>query len=151
MITGLSRHQKDGNLTEIEEKCGLIGQISGVSGLRVLIVDDHPDVRSMIRMVLADLPNIEIAEEQQGEVALKRLEESRYDLLIADINMPGMDGVTLVEKAQEIRPTKFIIITGEGMKAIFRAAKSLGTGEYLAKPFTRDILLETVDTVMKAA
>ena len=94
---------------------------------RILVVDDEASIRDLLAKTLA------LAE---YDVALSRVRASEYDLLIADLRMPGMDGLTLVRQVKGIRAElPVIIITGFSSETSAIEAVNLGVAGYLRKPF----------------
>src|SRR5512142_1590449 len=70
---------------------------------RILVVDDEASIRELLTKTLA-LAEYEVETAGDGATAVQRLRESAYDLLIADLKMPGMDGLSLIRQAKRIRP-----------------------------------------------
>lgn len=102
---------------------------------RVLVVDDEASIRELLSKTLA-LEKYDVDTAADGPAALDRMRESDYDLLIADLKMPGMDGLTLVRKARRIRADMpVIIITGFSTESSAIEALNLGVAGYLTKPF----------------
>jgi excisionase family DNA binding protein len=104
---------------------------------RVLVVDDEESIRDLLTKTLA-LAEYEVDTEADGTAALHRLRATAtpYDLLIADLKMPGMDGLTLIREAKRIRPElAIIIITGFSTESSAIEAVNLGVAGYLTKPF----------------
>jgi excisionase family DNA binding protein len=104
---------------------------------RVLVVDDEASIRELLTKTLA-LAEYDVDTEGDGASALQRLRESTapFDLLIADLKMPGMDGLTLIRQAKRMRPElAIIIITGFSTEQSAIEAVNLGVAGYLTKPF----------------
>jgi len=104
---------------------------------RVLVVDDEPSIRELLAKTLA-LAEYDVDTASDGTSALDRLRErhSDYDLLIADLRMPGMDGLSLIREAKHINPNiPIIIITGFSTESAAIEAVNLGVAGYLTKPF----------------
>ena len=104
---------------------------------RILVVDDEASIRELLTKTLA-LAEYEVDTESDGASALQRLRESNavYDLLIADLKMPGMDGLTLIRQAKRLRPEiAIVIITGFSTESSAIEAVNLGVSGYLTKPF----------------
>jgi excisionase family DNA binding protein len=102
---------------------------------RVLVVDDESSIRDLLAKTLA-LAEYEVDTAPDGRAALERLRLGRYDLLIADLKMPGMDGLTLIREAKRLSADlPVIIITGFSTESSAIEAVNLGVAGYLTKPF----------------
>ena len=102
---------------------------------RVLVVDDEASIRDLLSKTLA-LAEYEVETAADANTALGRLRTTEYDLLIADLRMPGMDGLTLIRQVKRIRAElPVIIITGFSTETTAIEAVNLGVAGYLRKPF----------------
>jgi excisionase family DNA binding protein len=104
---------------------------------RVLVVDDEASIRELLAKTLA-LAEYDVETAGDGAMALDRLREHRgdYDLMIADLRMPGMDGLALIREVKHINPNlPVIIITGFSSESSAIEAVNLGVAGYLTKPF----------------
>ena len=102
---------------------------------RVLVVDDEASIRDLLSKTLA-LAEYDVDTAADGTAALDRMRAVTYDLLIADLKMPGMDGLTLIRQAKRIRADlPVIIITGFSSESSAIEAVNLGVAGYLTKPF----------------
>ena len=102
---------------------------------RVLVVDDEASIRDLLSKTLA-LAEYDVETAADGNTALDRMRASTYDLLIADLKMPGMDGLTLIRQAKQIKADlPVIIITGFSTESSAIEAVNLGVAGYLTKPF----------------
>jgi excisionase family DNA binding protein len=102
---------------------------------RVLVVDDEASIRDLLAKTLA-LAEYDVDTAADAATALSRVRTSEYDLLIADLRMPGMDGLTLVRQVKGIRAElPVIIITGFSSETSAIEAVNLGVAGYLRKPF----------------
>ena len=104
---------------------------------RVLVVDDEASIRDLLAKTLA-LAEYDVDTAPDGPAALDRLREGRtgYNLMIADLRMPGMDGLTLIREAKQLSPNlPIIIITGFSTESSAIEAVNLGVAGYLTKPF----------------
>jgi len=111
---------------------------------RILIVDDEPDMRLAVRNVLK-LRGYEIAEAGDGPAALAIARESRPDLVLLDMRLPGMDGIEVLEGLKKIDDSvPVVMITGYGHIQSAVDVMKLGASEYLQKPFENAQLVETV-------
>jgi excisionase family DNA binding protein len=102
---------------------------------RILVVDDEASIREMLQRTLA-MAEYDVDVAADGRSALERMRRSAYDLLITDLKMPAMDGITLIREAKRIQPDlPVIIITGYSTEASAIEAVNLGVTGYLTKPF----------------
>ena len=102
---------------------------------RVLVVDDEASIRDLLSKTLA-LAEYDVDTAGDASTALGRVRTADYDLLIADLRMPGMDGLTLIRQVKRIRSElPVIIITGFSSESSAIEAVNLGVAGYLRKPF----------------
>jgi len=111
---------------------------------KILLVDDEEDfVKSLQeRMELRDVkPDVAL----NGEQALEKVEEEQPTVMILDLKMPGMDGLTVLRQVKKAYPkTQVIILSGRGTKKDKKLARKMGAFAYLQKPVEMDTLMETV-------
>ena len=117
--------------------------------LRVLIADDIQETRRNTRLMLATIDDVEVvAIAANGIQAVQLAKEHHPDIVLLDINMPEMDGLTAFRNIAQIHPdTGCIIISAEKDSSTLRAAISLGVQEYLIKPYTIDELEGAIQRV----
>ncbi len=107
---------------------------------RVLVVDDDPAVRKSFDRVLTGKGYAVITAEN-GEEALRKLSEEKYDLVYTDIRMPGMSGLELAEQVKARKPwTPVVIITGYGTDAAEARAKAAGVSSFVHKPLSPEMI-----------
>lgn len=106
--------------------------------LRVLIADDIQETRRNTRLMLATIDDVEVvAIASNGLQAVELAEEHHPDILLLDINMPEMDGLSAYKNIVRIHPDiGCIIISAEKDTSALRTAMSIGVQEYLIKPYT---------------
>lgn len=110
---------------------------------RVLVVDDEETMRDMLSRTLV-MGDYDVETVGDGSTALERMRLGSYDLLVADLKMPGMDGLTLIQHARHIRANlPIIIVTGFSSESSAIEAVNLGVSGYLTKPFRIPEVLET--------
>src|SRR5213076_233209 len=108
---------------------------SGTTRPRVLVVDDEASIRDLLSKTLA-LAEYDVDVAPDGRSALERMRLYPYDLLIADLKMPGMDGLTVIREAKRYKADlPVIIITGFSTESSAIEAVNLGVAGYLTKPF----------------
>jgi excisionase family DNA binding protein len=111
---------------------------------RVLVVDDEASIRELLTRTLA-LTEYDVEAVADGQTGLERLRLAAYDLLVADLRMPGMDGLVLIREARRLHPTlRVIIITGYSSESSAIEAVNLGVVGYLVKPFRVHQVLSAV-------
>jgi YesN/AraC family two-component response regulator len=110
--------------------------------LRILIADDVQEARRNTRLMLATIDDVEVvAIASNGLQAVQLAKEHHPDIVLLDINMPELDGLSAYLRIAQIHPdTGCIIISAEKDTTTLRTAMSLGVQEYLIKPFTVDEL-----------
>jgi len=102
---------------------------------RVLVVDDEAAIRDLLSKTLA-LAEDDVDMAPDGRTALERLRIIPYDLLITDLKMPGVDGLSVIREARRLKADlPVIIITGFSNEASAIEAVNLGVSGYLTKPF----------------
>jgi len=114
--------------------------------IRVMIVDDIAETREQLRKLLSFDPDIEVvAMAGSGEEALKILTEVFPDVVLMDINLPGMDGIATTGKVVEALPTvQVIMLSVQGETDYMRRAMMAGARDYLTKPPSADELLDAI-------
>jgi signal transduction histidine kinase/serine phosphatase RsbU (regulator of sigma subunit)/FixJ family two-component response regulator len=103
----------------------------------ILVVDDNADMRAYLRRVLGDRWRVDVAAD--GLTALRRLREGDHDLLVADVMMPGMDGLELVRAVrgdQRTRELPVILLSARAGEDASLQGLQTGADDYLEKPFT---------------
>ncbi|GHF62335.1 DNA-binding response OmpR family regulator [Amycolatopsis bartoniae] len=114
----------------------------------VLVVDDNPMFRELLARGLA-LEGFEVATAPSGPEALVRLSERRPDLVLTDVDMPGMTGLELVRTLREWdADTPVLFVTGRATDADEAAGFAAGGNGYLVKPFGWSELLERVQALL---
>jgi DNA-binding NtrC family response regulator len=112
--------------------------------LRVMVVDDEPIVGRRLRPVLEKL-GFEVEVFEDPTPALARFLQGRFEIVVSDIRMAGMDGIALLERVRSHSPsTKVILITGHPSPEVSAEAMAKGAFEYIAKPFKTDDLRRIV-------
>jgi DNA-binding NarL/FixJ family response regulator len=119
--------------------------------MRVLLADDHALVRAGIRALLVGLPDIEsVVEAGDGQEALTVLRETRPDLALIDIAMPGLNGLELAARvAREAPATRLVILSMHGTPAHVAQALRAGVSGYLLKDAAADELPVLLRAVMR--
>lgn len=112
----------------------------------ILVIDDKEEIRYLIKAVLTNY-GFTILEASNGQIGMTMLRDQQPDLVICDVNMPGMDGYETLSAVRDSSTTAqipFILMTGLVSRDGFRRGMVCGADDYLVKPFTPDELVEAV-------
>jgi DNA-binding response OmpR family regulator len=112
---------------------------------RILIVDDDPDIHLLLEAAIG-APDRQIESAYDGLAGLRCVEEAPYDLVMTDVNMPGLDGMALLERIRGVRPeTRVVVMTvASTPENIVRAIRERAFA-YFSKPFTIDLVAHMVE------
>ena len=116
----------------------------------ILTVDDTASMRQMISFTLNSVGH-EVLQASDGDEALKIIQGKKVDLVIADVNMPNMDGITLVKYLRELAEFKFtpiLMLTTESQENKRQQGKNAGATGWIVKPFNPEQLLNVVKKVL---
>jgi two-component system chemotaxis response regulator CheY len=120
---------------------------------RILIVDDSPTIRKMVRASLRPLASFDFVEAANGLDAIEQVALGPVALLILDLNMPDMHGVDVLKflrRHPSSREVPVVVLTTRGDDASREAAIAAGATQYLTKPFVPQNLLATVRELLGA-
>jgi two-component system, chemotaxis family, chemotaxis protein CheY len=119
---------------------------------KILIVDDSSSVRTVARMALRE-KGYEVIEAAHGQEALAKLEGERFSLIISDVNMPVMDGITLLKEIKRHPNYKFtpvIMLTTEAGEDKKQEGRAAGAKAWITKPFQPQSLVDAVSKLILA-
>src|SRR5262245_65216197 len=111
-----------------------------MSAGKILVVDDEPQIRRVMRVILAS-ENYEVVEARSGEAALLRFREFLPDLVLLDLNMPGMSGLETCRAIRETSEAPIVVPTVRHEEDEKVEALDAGADDYPTKPFGHDQLL----------
>lgn len=132
--------------------CDDPGAAAAQGRMNVLVVDDHPTNRRIVEMMLDGVADVVMAED--GVEAVEAVERERFDLILMDIQMPRMDGITAVarirdqEQAAGRPPAPIIMLTANTQAEHVAACREAGANRHLGKPFTSAGLFGEIQAVM---
>ena len=119
-----------------------------MSPLRLLIIDNEDEFRISISGFLSG-KGYEVASAADGTEALRSLNENKFDLVIAELKMPGLNGIEFLREVQRVSPqTKVVVLTSCGEWLSYLDALEAGAVEYINKPIKEDELLSAVRRVL---
>jgi two-component system chemotaxis response regulator CheY len=119
-------------------------------GKTILIIDDSVTMRQMVGITLRKA-GFDIIEGANGQEGIQQLERHAVTLVISDVNMPVMDGITMVKAARQLpshRTTPILLLTTETDEAKKQAARAAGATGWLRKPFNPQSLLTVINKVL---
>ena len=115
---------------------------------KVVVVDDVEFVRDSLKKILSENGCEVIGEATEGKELLNMLKNKKADLIILDINMAGMDGLTALEHVMNYYPNiKVIMCSAVTDKAIIDSATALGASGYITKPFLPDAVIRSINMI----
>jgi YesN/AraC family two-component response regulator len=121
---------------------------------KILLVDDEPHIRKFVGLLLKQLGSPTIIEASNGEEALALYGKERPDLVMLDVNMPGLDGLATLRALRELDPDVVaIMLTSLASRQMVEGAADLGAYHYIRKDTPKDEMLkmlrETIETVFE--
>ena len=116
------------------------------TGAKILIIDDNNDLRMVVSKMLSRL-GYEVSSADSGENGLGLFGKGKFDVVLSDYEMPGMDGVAFACSVKKSSPcTPVVIMTGAGKETVF-SRKSTAVDEVISKPFTLAQIKETIQNL----
>lgn len=118
---------------------------------KVLVVDDSNSIRDMVSFTLKSA-GYQIVEAKDGLDGLSKAKVSDFDLVISDVNMPNMDGISLCKELRQLPNFKFtpiLMLTTESSDDMKQRGKAAGATGWLVKPFNPEKLLATIKRVVR--
>jgi DNA-binding NtrC family response regulator len=116
-----------------------------MKGARILLVDDEVDFTENMTKLLENRGYL-VTAVNSGDSAIKALQQDKYDVMVLDLKMPGMDGITTLKEVGKLQLfTETLILTGHGAVDTALEAMKLGAYDYLAKPCEVDELVEKIE------
>jgi two-component system KDP operon response regulator KdpE len=119
-----------------------------MSGARVLVVDDEPQIRRVLRTSLA-AHGYEVFDAKTGEAALEAIREQRFDLVLLDMNMPGMGGLEACREIRASSEVAIIMLTVRNSEQDKVSALDAGADDYITKPFGMPELLARIRAALR--
>lgn len=121
------------------------------SKLSVLVVDDFATMRRIVTNLLREAGFQHLAEAEDGVEALRKLENSNFQIVVSDWNMPNMTGLELlksVRQSERLKHLPFLLVTAEARRENIVEAASAGADGYIVKPFTSLTLKDKVSAIL---
>ncbi|AMX03202.1 chemotaxis response regulator CheY [Microbulbifer thermotolerans] len=121
-------------------------------GMRILVVDDFPTMRRIIRSLLKELGFTNVEEAEDGQEALSKLAAGGFEFVVSDWNMPNLNGLDMLKQIRADEATKslpVLMVTAEAKKDNIVAAAQAGANGYIVKPFTAATLEEKLSKIFE--
>jgi len=115
---------------------------------KILIVDDDPQIRRVMRTTLV-VQGYEVADARSGEEAIEKFREGKYDLILLDLNMPGMDGIAACREIRSTSDVAIVMLTVRDSERDKVTALDAGADDYVTKPFSTPELLARVRAALR--
>jgi two-component system chemotaxis response regulator CheY len=115
----------------------------------ILAVDDSLSIRQTVRLTLS-MAGYEVSEADSGQAALDACDSASFDVVVTDLNMPGMDGIELIRRLRARPKFKFVpilMLTTESQLERKQQGKAVGATGWIVKPFTADQLVAVIKKV----
>lgn len=118
--------------------------------IKILIVDDFSTMRRIVKNILKQIGYTDIDEAEDGNGALVKLRQDKYDLVVSDWNMPNMSGLDLLKAIRAdngLNGIPVLMVTAEAKKENVVEAIKAGVNNYVVKPFTAEVLKEKIEKI----
>lgn len=120
--------------------------------MKILIVDDFPTMRRIIKNLLKDLGFENVDEAEDGAMGLEKLRNGNFEFVVSDWNMPNMDGLEMLKNIRadpNLSKLPVLMVTAEAKKENIIAAAQAGANGYVVKPFTAATLEEKLNKIFE--
>lgn len=120
--------------------------------IKILVVDDFPTMRRIIKNLLKDLGFENVDEAEDGAMGLEKLRNNNFELVVTDWNMPNMDGLEMLKAIRadaNLGKLPVLMVTAEAKKENIIAAAQAGANGYVVKPFTAAVLEEKLNKIFE--
>jgi two-component system chemotaxis response regulator CheY len=120
--------------------------------IKILVVDDFPTMRRIVRNLLKELEFVNVDEAEDGAAGLEKIKNGNYGFVVSDWNMPNMDGLAMLQAIRadpSLSKLPVLMVTAEAKKENIIAAAQAGANGYVVKPFTAITLEEKITKIFE--
>ncbi|QFU00089.1 Chemotaxis protein CheY [Halomonas sp. THAF5a] len=120
--------------------------------MSILVVDDFPTMRRIVRSLLKELGFTNVEEAEDGQDALNKLKAGGFEFVVSDWNMPNLDGLDMLKQIRAddaLKDLPVLMVTAEAKKENIIAAAQAGANGYVVKPFTSATLEEKLNKIFE--
>ena len=121
-------------------------------GMSILVVDDFPTMRRIVRSLLKELGFTNVDEAEDGQEALGKLKGGDFEFVVSNWNMPNLDGLEMLKQIRAddaMKALPVLMVTAEAKKENIVAAAQAGANGYIVKPFTAATLEEKLNKIFE--
>lgn len=122
------------------------------NNMSILVVDDFPTMRRIVRSLLKELGYTNVEEAEDGQDALNKLRAGGFEFVVSDWNMPNLDGLEMLKQIRAedaLKSLPVLMVTAEAKKENIIAAAQAGANGYVVKPFTAATLEEKLNKIFE--
>nr|WP_297457418.1 chemotaxis response regulator CheY [uncultured Halomonas sp.] len=122
------------------------------TNMSILVVDDFPTMRRIVRSLLKELGYTNVEEAEDGQDALTKLRAGGFEFVVSDWNMPNLDGLEMLKQIRAddaLKSLPVLMVTAEAKKENIIAAAQAGANGYVVKPFTAATLEEKLNKIFE--
>ncbi|WP_250656122.1 response regulator [Alkalimarinus coralli] len=117
--------------------------------ISVLMVEDEPEMRDLLRNTLQKVGIDTIGDAEDGKTALEAVVESGYDIVMLDIGLPDMDGLSVLQAMKRLNKNAFVVlVTADDSIESIQTAISSGANGYVVKPYSYEKILDVINNYM---
>ena len=123
-----------------------------MSGKKILVVEDDPSIRRVIVLALKSGGYSDVLEVEAGDVAVEVAFEKRPDLVLLDLMLPGLDGLSVCRQLRsnpETSAVAIVMLTARGAERDIVAGLNAGANDYVTKPFSKEVLLARIRAALR--
>lgn len=121
-------------------------------GMKILVVDDFPTMRRIVRSLLKELGFSNVDEAEDGQEGLQKLASGEFEFVVSDWNMPNLNGLDMLKQIRAddaLKSLPVLMVTAEAKKDNIVAAAQAGASGYIVKPFTAATLEEKLNKIFE--
>lgn len=121
-------------------------------GMKILVVDDFPTMRRIVRSLLKELGFNNVEEAEDGQEGLQKLASGEFEFVVSDWNMPNLNGLDMLKQIRAdgaLKSLPVLMVTAEAKKENIVAAAQAGANGYIVKPFTAATLEEKLNKIFE--
>ena len=120
--------------------------------IKILVVDDFPTMRRIIKNLLKDLGYENVDEAEDGQMGLEKLRNGNFEFVVSDWNMPNLDGLEMLKQIRadaNLSSLPVLMVTAEAKREQIIEAAQAGVNGYVVKPFTARALKEKIEKIFE--